>query len=111
MVKALPRLRSVLRRAVIEASDNLGRKIGTVVGEKALSSFSLAFALDDHDFFQVCKVPFDLFLCFSFLSSSAEALTFGHKFHISSFLPFQRIKYAFKLFQSWASSETPLLVV
>jgi hypothetical protein len=48
-----------------------------------------------------------LFLRFSFLSSSAEAFSFGHKFHISSFILFSHIKFAFKLFQSWVSSEIP----
>jgi len=88
MVTALHRLRSVFRRAVIEASDNLSRKNGTVVGEEASSPFSFAFAFDDHNFVQVGEVSFNLFLRFSFLPSPAEALTFGHKFHISSFLPF-----------------------
>jgi hypothetical protein len=50
MVKAPHSLESVLSRAIIEAGDNPRRKNGTVVGEKTLSSFSFAFALDDHDF-------------------------------------------------------------
>jgi hypothetical protein len=70
---------------------------GYGVEEKASSLFSFAFAFDDHDFVQGCEVFFDLFLRFSFLSSSAEALTFGHGFHISSFLLFSHIKYTFKL--------------
>jgi hypothetical protein len=39
-----------------------------------------------------------LFLRFSFLSSSAEALAFGHKLHISNFVPLSYIKCMFKLF-------------
>jgi len=75
--------------------------------EKTLSPFSFAFAFDDHNFVQVGEVSFNLFLRFSFLSSSAEALTFGHKFHISSFLPSSHIKFTLKLFQSVVSSEIP----
>jgi len=72
-------------------------------------AFSFAFAFDDHNFVQVGEVSFNLFLRFSFLSSSAEALAFGHRFHISSFLSFSHIKYTFKLLRSWVSSEIPFL--
>jgi hypothetical protein len=45
------------------------------------SPLSFAFAFDDYDFIQICKVFLDLFLSFSFLSSSAEAFTLDHKSH------------------------------
>ena len=40
--------------------------------------FSFGFAFDDYDFVQVYEVSFDLFLRFSFLSSSAEAFALDH---------------------------------
>jgi len=63
---------------------------------RASSLFSFAFAFDDHDFVQVCEVFFNLFLSFSFLSSSAETFTLDHKSYISSSLLSSHIKFTFK---------------
>jgi hypothetical protein len=79
--------------------------------EKALSPFWSAFAFDDHDLVQVCEVFFELFLRFSFLSSSAEAFAFGHESHISSFLCSSHINFMFKLFMEYAQLQVSLRVL